>query len=96
MCRFPVLSVRGPKGRCGRFLVLSVRGHRGWRVHVPSPQCACPQGQACTGSQSSVCVAPGAGVYRFLGLSVRCHRGRRVQVPSLQCAWPQGRACAGS
>ena len=59
-----------------RFLVFSVRGHRGRRVQAPSPQCVWPQGQACAGSESSVCVATGAGVYRFLVFSVRGHRGR--------------------
>ena len=33
-----------------RFLVFSVRGHRGRRVQAPKPQCACPQGQVCAGS----------------------------------------------
>ena len=89
-----------------RLLVLSVHVPRVRRVQVPSPQCAWPQGQACAGSESSVCVVTGAGVYRFLVLSVRGHgagvyrflglsvhvpRGRRVQVLSPQCAWSRGR-----
>ena len=78
VCRFPVLSVCVPRVRCVQ------APSPQWHVQVPRPQCACPQGQACAGFQSSVCVSPGAGVCRLLGLSVHVPRGRFLW---LLCLW---------
>ena len=75
VCRFLVLSVHGPRGRC---------------VQAPHPQCVWSQGQVCAGSWSSVSVVPGQVCAGSLILSVRGPRGGCVQAPHPQCPWSQG------